>query len=113
MVYNALVFSHLKYCNIVWGGASKTVLKPLIALHNRIIKIMAFAPFQATNVRQFFEKLEVHNIEQINLMEVGKFMYKFKNDKLPEQFKEYFQTSGASHTHNLRSVTQQNLFNPG
>ena len=45
-------------------------------------------------------------------MEVGKFMYKFKNDKLPEQFKEYFQTSGASHTHNLRSVTQQKFVQP-
>ena len=28
MIYNALVFSHLKHCNIVWGNATKTVMKP-------------------------------------------------------------------------------------
>ena len=45
MIYNALVFSHLKYCNIIWGNAIKTVLKPLVDLHNRIVKNITFAPF--------------------------------------------------------------------
>ena len=112
MIYNALVFSHLKYCYIVWGGAAKAVMNPVLSLHSRIIKIIAFAPFQATNVRQFFEKLEIHNIEQINTLEIGKFMYKYKNKMLPQQFEDYFQTSGATHSHNLRSVAQQKLIQP-
>ena len=107
MIYNALVFSHLKYCNIAWGGANKTILDPLIALHNRIVKTIAFAPFQASNVRQYFEKFEIHNIKQINILEVGKFMYKYKNSMLPERFEGYFQLSGTTHNHNLRSVAQQ------
>ena len=107
MIYNALVFSHLRYCNIVWGGASKTILKPLITLQNRIVRIMAFAPFQITDVRLFFEKFEFHNLEQINHFEIGKFMYKYKNNMLPEKFNGYFQLSGTNHNHNLRSVANE------
>ena len=109
MIYNALVFSHLKYCNIAWGGANKNVLKPLVTLHNRIIKTMAFAPFQATDVLQYFEQFQIHNTEQINILEIGKFMYKYKNSKLPVRFEGYFQVSGTTHNHNLRSVANQNF----
>ena len=112
MIYNALVFSHLKYCNIVWGNATKTVMKPLVALHNRIVKTITFAPFCAPNVQQLFEKLEIHNIEQINNLEIGKFMFKYKNGMLPDQFEGYFNLSGTTHHHNLRSVAQQKLTQP-
>ena len=108
MIYNALVFSHLKYCNIVWGGASKTILTPLITLQNRIIKTMAFAPFQVTDMRPFYERFELHNLEQINIFEIGKFMYKYKNNMLPEKFNGYFKTAGTTHNYNLRSVANEN-----
>ena len=29
MVYHALVASHLQYCNLIWGNANETILKPL------------------------------------------------------------------------------------
>ena len=108
MIYNAIVFSHLKYCNIAWGTANTNILKPLVTLHNRIIKTMAFAPYQATDVRQYFDKFEIHNLEQINILEIGKFMYKYKNNLLPERFNDYFQVSGTMHRYNLRSVANQN-----
>ena len=108
MIYNALVFSHLKYCNIAWGGANATILKPLVTLQNRIVKTMAFAPFLASDVYPYYEKFQLHNLEQINILEIGKFMYKYKNNMLPEKFKNYFQISGTTHSHNLRSVAQQN-----
>ena len=77
-------------------------------MHNRIIKTMAFAPYQATDVRQYFDKFEIHNLEQINILEIGKFMYKYKNNLLPERFNDYFQVSGTMHRYNLRSVANQN-----
>ena len=108
MIYNALVFSHLRYCNIVWGGATKKILQPLISLQNRIVRIMAFAPFQVSDMRPYFEKFEFQNLDQINIFEIGKFMFKYKNDLLPEKFNGYFQLCGTTHRHNLRSVTNQN-----
>ena len=112
MIYNALVFSHLKYCNIAWGSASPTILTPLTTLLNRIVKTIAFAPFQATNVVELFERLEIHNINQINTLEIGKFMFKYKNDMLPERFEGYFQLSGTTHDHNLRSVANKKFTQP-
>ena len=32
MIYSAIVKSHLQYCNIVWGDASETAIKPLISI---------------------------------------------------------------------------------
>ena len=69
---------------------------------------MAFAPFQAVDVQPFFEKFKFHNLDQINAFEIGKFMYKFKNNMLPDKFDGYFQLSGTNHSHNLRSVANQN-----
>ena len=43
-VYYALGYTYLRYGNIVWGNAAKTVLKPLETLQNRIIRIMTFVP---------------------------------------------------------------------
>ena len=84
----------------------------MVDLHNRIVKTITFAPFQATNVQELFEKLEIHNINQINNLEIGKFMFKYKNGLLPDQFEGYFHLSGATHDHNLRSVAQQKLTQP-
>ena len=53
MVYHALVASHLKYCNLIWGNASETALKPLSASQNQIIKITTLAPFSSHNVKNF------------------------------------------------------------
>ena len=32
-LYLSLVYPYLSYCNIVWGGADKTNIEPLIILH--------------------------------------------------------------------------------
>ena len=49
-VYYALGYSYLRYGNIVWGNCSKTTIKPLAVIQNRIIKIMTFAPFGRIDV---------------------------------------------------------------
>ena len=69
---------------------------------------MAFAPFQVTDMRPFYERFELHNLEQINIFEIGKFMYKYKNNMLPEKFNGYFKTAGTTHNYNLRSVANEN-----
>ena len=76
-------------------------------------KNMEFAPFQAIDVRQYFEQFEIQNTEQINILEIDKFMYKYENSKLPVRFEGYFQVSGTTHNHNLRSVANQNFVQIG
>ena len=108
-VYFALVFSHLQYCNLIWGDACDQVIKPLKSLVNRIIRIMVFAPFQSNNSQQFYDELEFLSLTQIHLLEKAKFLYKYKNNRLPSNFNNYFQEIGENHQYSLRSISNQNL----
>ena len=64
---------------------------------------MVFAPFQSSSPQQFYDELELLNLEQIHNVEKAKFMYKYKKDKLPSNFNNYFQQKGENHQYNLRS----------
>ena len=65
-VYFALVSSHLSYCNIAWGDANKTTLKPLVKLQNKIIKIISFSPFGTNDTDYLFTNLKLLNLDQIH-----------------------------------------------
>ena len=69
---------------------------------------MTFAPFQSSNPQQFYDEIEILNLKQIHILEKAKFMFKFKNKKLPSNFDGYFQEAGEHHNYNLRSSNQQN-----
>ena len=70
---------------------------------------MVFAPFQSSSPQQFFDELELLNLEQIHKVEKVKFMYEYKKDKLPSNFNNYFQQTGENHQYNLRSTAQQHF----
>ena len=103
-VYYALGYSYLRYCNIVWGNASKHILKPLITLQNRILRIMTFAPFGRIDIDKLYQKLGLLSLEKIHYLEKSKFMHKYHNRKLPEFFDGYFETeTTVNHSYNLRN----------
>ena len=106
-VYFALGYSYLRYCNIVWGNASKNVLKPLTVLQNRIIRIMTFAPFGRIDIDDLYSQVKLLDIAKIHYLEKAKFMYKYHNNKLPANFSNYFQIQAAvTHSYNLRNRSQ-------
>ena len=105
-VYYALGYSYLRYGNIVWGCADKSVLEPLVKLQNRIIRIMTFAPFGKVDLDPVYCDLKILGLPEMNFLEKAKFMHKYKNGKLPIIFDEYFQnTEVVSHSYNLRRIT--------
>ena len=104
-VYYALVASHLQYCNLVWGGATDSIIDPLKKIQNRIIRILSFAPFNCRNVSALYEDLQLLNLEQIHKLSKGKFVYKYKAGKLPSNFDNYLVNTTDVHTHNLRSTS--------
>ena len=65
-MYHALVASHLQYCNLVWGDAAESVLKPLKVIQNRIVRIISFSTFNCHNVQAIYEDLQLMNLEQIH-----------------------------------------------
>ena len=53
-VYHALVHSYLRYGILVWGHATKSVLKPFEILANKAIRIMTFAPFGNIDLKSVY-----------------------------------------------------------
>ena len=82
-VYHALMHSYLRYGIIAWGSASEDIRKPLQTIMNRAIRIMCFAPFGSIDLAPLYEILEILKVSQIYLLEVGKFVFKDKNNLLP------------------------------
>ena len=104
IVYYALGYSYLRYCNIVWGSASKNILKPLVALQNRILRIMTFAPFGRIDIDELYLKLRLLRLDKIHYLEKAKFMHRYYKNKLPSNFNNYFETQTAvTHSYNLRN----------
>ena len=103
-VYYALGYSYIRYCNIIWGNTSKSILKPLLALQNRIIRIMTFAPYGRIDIDDLYLKLKLISLDKIHFLEKAKFMYRYYNDKLPANFENYFQDhTVVNHSYNLRN----------
>ena len=103
-IYYALGYSYIRYCNIVWGNATKNTLKPLMAMQNRLIRIMTFAPFGRIDIDDLYLKLRLLGLEKIHYLEKSKFMYKYYNNKLPAYFNNYFENRDTiSHSYNLRN----------
>ena len=103
-VYHALMHSYLRYGIIAWGTAPPTNLKPLEAIVNRAIRIMCFAPFGKIDLEPLYKTLEILKIDQIYSLEVGKFVFKQKNNLLPVCIAQHFDVRIApQHGYNLRS----------
>ena len=91
-VYHALIHSYLRYGLAVWGTASHTTLKPLIAAMDRAIRIICSAPLgRNVDVDPFFEILDILKFDDLYTLEVCKFMFKLKNDLLPVRMVSHFE----------------------
>ena len=96
VIYFALVDSHLQYCNIIWGNASEKILKPLVKLQEKVIRIIYFAPQNNSDMVNIFKDLKLLNLEQLNKLAKAKFVYKYKNQKLPSSFDKFLTNNSGN-----------------
>ena len=80
------------------------VMRPVVATENRLIRIMAFAPFGRIDIDELYLKLRLLGLDKIHYLEKSKFMYKYYNNKLPAFFDKYFENHDTiNHSYNLRN----------
>ena len=102
-VFNALIYSYLRYGILIWGSASATILKPLETLVNKAIRIISFAPIGNINLSQIYKDLNLLTLSNVHALELGKFIYKEKLGYLPTAIGNYFPTSSNFTTHAYRT----------
>ena len=65
------------------------------------------------NIKILYEDLQILNLEQIHKLAKGKFVYKYKDGKLPSNFENYLVRTNDVHNHNLRSSSLSSFVKVG
>ena len=108
-IYYALVDSHLQYCNLIWGNAAQNVLEPLIKLQGKILRIICFLSNDMGNTLQAQTQAKLLGVKQLNKLCIAKFMFKFKNKKLPKCFENFFRARPEQQRYSLRSRVNEDF----
>ena len=105
-----MIYSYLRYGILAWGNASSSVLQPLIALNNRALRIITFAPLGRLDTSIIFDHLQILPIVKLFLFEAGKFIYKSKKNilPLPTIATHFNQNHPISHGHFTRNRSNRN-----
>jgi len=82
-LYYTLINPYFDYGNIVWASNYSARLKCLVLLQKRAIRIIARDLYYAQTSGRYRE-YNIMKFESMNRYLVGKFMYKFVNNLLPE-----------------------------
>ena len=100
LVYYSLFHSNIQYSTINWGRAAKSYLYNLKILQNKILRSILFCPSRSpTNL--LYLKLKVLKLDDMLNMEIAKFVFKFKNQLLPDFFNNYTKLDNV-HNYNIR-----------
>ena len=65
-IYDSLVYPHLVYCQVVWGAACKTSLKPLVTAQKRVIRLISGLK-RNDHTNDSFKNLKLLKFNDINI----------------------------------------------
>lgn len=105
LLYYALFYPYIQYCNVVWGMATITSIKPLVIMQKRIIRTIGhISNYQHTN--PIFKSSKILKITDVYKLECLKFIH--------EQLHRHnlVQLTTASDVHNINTRNRHNLRPP-
>ena len=111
-VYFGIVSSHLQYGITAWGNAAAKFIDKLQIQQNYIIKIMTGSSFFRTKLFPIYCELNLLKLSNIYILEVLKFVYKFRARLLPSSFADYFHSAPEIHNMPTRFSKSNNLALP-
>ena len=88
MLYYSLIYPYLIYCNIAWASNYPSRLKTLYISQKRSIRIIFHLPPGSSTHSKFVEN-NILNIYQLNMLQIGLFMFKLENNLLPCLFENF------------------------
>ena len=104
LLYFALIYPYLTYCNIIWGSACQQSVNCLIVLQKRVVRIITGSPYLAST-SSIFARLKLLKFTDIRKVQAAIFMCRFKFGLLPVACQHYFQFTSQDRRYDLRRVT--------
>ena len=101
-LYCSLVLPYLNYGLLLWGNANKTTLGKVYKLQKRALRIISNSHYLSSS-KPLFDKYNVLNIFDMYKKEVGIFMYKYRNNMLPQSFDGIFTNHQSNHNYDTRN----------
>jgi hypothetical protein len=105
LIYNSLILSRLYYCILLWGFDSARLLK----LQKRAVRIICTTKYNA-HTNPLFYDLRLLKIKDIFSVQCAIFFYKFKKNRLPKYFENFFVINENIHGYNTRNRSALHLF---
>ena len=90
------------YCVTIWGSTYPTNLDRLILLQKKVIRVLGNEDFYAHS-SPIFKSLKILKFQDIYFLNLGKFMFSYTHNLLPEGFNNFFSPTDKTHSYNLRS----------
>ena len=106
MIYMSLIYSHINYCILIWGGADKSVIEPLFKLQKKAIRIISKSSY-LEHTAPLFKSLALLTVYKVFDLNCILFIYKcLKCNYFPE-LRIKIQRNSEYHEYNTRG---RNLF---
>ena len=103
-LYYSLVYLYLTYCNMIWASTYKFRLRKLVILQKRAVRMIAGIR-RGEHTSSAYLEYNLLRIDQIRIVQIGEFIYRFEHNLLPPIFKSYFSLGSDVHTHYTRNST--------
>ena len=97
--YFAFIHSYLNYCNIGWASTYHSTLKKVYIVQKKSARLILDMQ-RYTEARPLLKSLSILNVYQLNILQILIFMFKHKNNMLPDVFKSLF--SAINHKYPTR-----------
>ena len=101
MIYMSLIYSHLNYCNLIWGSAEDGIVEPLFKLQKKAIRIITRSSY-LEHTAPLFNSLALLRLKEIYDLNCTLFMYKCLNCQYFPEFKNRIQRNSEYHQYNTR-----------
>lgn len=107
-LYCSFVLPYLNYGLLLWGNANKECMEKVFKIQKRALRVISNSPY-LSHSKPLFDKYKTLSIFDMYKKEISIFMYKYKNNMLPQSFDGSFREHQANHKYNTRNKCDYQL----
>jgi hypothetical protein len=108
-LYFSFLYPYINYCLIIWGKAAASTLDPIFKLQKKAIRIIYNIRYRDSTIMAF-KNAKILRLPELYTAAILLFMYKLKNNLLPEIFNSFYSENSSFHRYPTRQAN--NLRNP-